>query len=77
MRPDLITIPEAAKQLGIHPDSLYRFARADKFPPTLKIGSRWRVSVPMLERFLHGEAAGAGQDLASVVPILARGDRAS
>jgi hypothetical protein len=41
----------------MHRDTLYRLARAGQFPPALQIGSRWLVSVPRLERFLHGELA--------------------
>ena len=52
---DLITIPEAARRVGIHPDTLYRLAREGQFSPALQIGARWRVSVPRLDRFLHGD----------------------
>ena len=53
---DLITIPEAAKRIGLHADTLYRLCRTGQFPPALQIGSRWRVSVPRLERYLHADA---------------------
>jgi len=52
---DLITIPAAAQIVGMHADTLYRLARSGQFPPALQIGSRWRVSVPRLERYLHGD----------------------
>jgi excisionase family DNA binding protein len=52
---DLITIPEAAKRIRLHADTLYRLCRAGQFPSGLQIGSRWRVSVPRLERYLHGD----------------------
>ena len=55
-QPDLLTVTDAARRVGIHPDSLYRLIRAGKFPPAVKIGGSWRVSVPKLERFLHGDA---------------------
>ena len=51
----LISVPEAARRIGLHADTLYRLCRTDCFPPALQIGSRWRVSVPRLERYLHGE----------------------
>ena len=54
--PDLITIPEAARRLGLHPDTIYDRCREGAFPPALKLGARWLVSVPRLERWLHGEA---------------------
>jgi excisionase family DNA binding protein len=51
---DLITVPEAARRVGMHADTLYRLARSGQFSPAIQIGSRWRVSVKRLERFLHG-----------------------
>jgi excisionase family DNA binding protein len=57
VRADLISIPEAARLIELHPDTLYRLCRSGQFPPAIKIGSRWRVSVPRLERYLHGEAS--------------------
>jgi excisionase family DNA binding protein len=53
--PDLLTVRQAAKRLGLHPDSLYRLIRARQFPPAVTIGRSVRVSVPELERFLHGD----------------------
>ena len=55
--PDLISIPQAAKRLGLCPETLFRLARAGEFEPAIKIGARWLVSVPRLERLLHGDAA--------------------
>lgn len=52
---DLISVPEASRRIGVHPDTLYRLCRTGQFPPAVQIGSRWRVSVPKLERFLHGD----------------------
>lgn len=54
---DLISIPEAARRVGLHADTVYRLCRTGQFPPALQIGSRWRVSVPRLERYLHGETS--------------------
>ena len=56
--PDLISIPEAARHLGLHPDTLYRLCRTGQFPPAIQIGSRWRVSVPRLDRYLHSDSGG-------------------
>jgi excisionase family DNA binding protein len=53
---DLITIPEAARRVGLHVDTLYRLCRTGRFPPAIQIGARWRVSVPRLERYLHDDA---------------------
>lgn len=55
--PDLITVPEAARRIGLHPDTVYRLCRTGQFPPAIQIASRWRVSVPRLDRYLHGEAS--------------------
>lgn len=55
MKPDLMTVPEAARRLGIHPDTAYRLARTGQLPGALQVGTRWRVSVPRLERALHGD----------------------
>lgn len=52
---DLISIPDAAGRIGLHADTLYRLCRTGQFPPAIQIGSRWRVSVPRLERYLHGD----------------------
>jgi excisionase family DNA binding protein len=53
--PDLISVPEAARRIGVHPDTLYRLCRTGQFSPAIQIGGRWRVSVPRLDRYLHGE----------------------
>jgi predicted DNA-binding transcriptional regulator AlpA len=52
---DLISIPETARRIGLHVDTLYRLCRTGQFPPALQIGARWKVSIPRLERYLHGE----------------------
>lgn len=52
---DLLKVPEAAKLLGVNPETLYRLIKAGKFPPAIRIGASIRVSVPRLERFLHGD----------------------
>jgi excisionase family DNA binding protein len=57
LAPDLISIPKAAERLGLHADTLYRLARTGQFPPAVHVGAKWLVSLPRLERFLHGESA--------------------
>jgi len=52
---DLLKVPEAAKRLGVNPETLYRLIKAGNFPPAIRIGASIRVSVPRLERFLHGD----------------------
>ena len=53
--PDLISVPETARRIGLHADTLYRLCRTGRFSPAIHIGGTWRVSVPRLERYLHGE----------------------
>lgn len=52
---DLISIPETARRVGFHADTLYRLCRTGQFPPAVKIGGRWMVSVPRLQRYLDGD----------------------
>ena len=54
---DLISIPETARRIGLHADTLYRLCRTGRFPTAIQIGARWMVSVPRLQRYLHGEGA--------------------
>lgn len=49
-----ITIPEAAKALGIGRNQAYEAARRGEIP-TIKIGKRILVPVTALERKLRGE----------------------
>lgn len=56
---DLLTVPQVAELVNIHPDTLYRLCRSGQFPPALQIGGRWRVSVPKLRRYLHGDEGNA------------------
>jgi excisionase family DNA binding protein len=57
MPPDLITLPEAARRLGISLDTAKRLVRAGQFPgdAAFHVGRQIRVSVPRLERAIHGE----------------------
>jgi excisionase family DNA binding protein len=54
---DLLTVPETARRLRRSSDSLYRLVRAGKFDPAIKVGGRWLISVPKLDRMLHGDDA--------------------
>jgi len=56
---DLLSIPETARRIGLHADTLYRLCRTGQFPPAIQIGGRWRVSVPRLARYLHGNVTGS------------------
>jgi excisionase family DNA binding protein len=53
--PDLITVREAAGRAGVSYRTLYRWLERDDRPDFfVKIGCRWKVSVPRLEQYLHG-----------------------
>jgi excisionase family DNA binding protein len=51
-----MTVPEAAKVLGIARSTAFRAARSGEIP-TIKIGKRMLVPVAALERVLSGEVA--------------------
>lgn len=56
---DLITLPQAANRLGISARTAQRLAAAGEFPggAAIRVGRKWVISVPKLERALHGEAS--------------------
>jgi excisionase family DNA binding protein len=51
--PVTLTIPQAAKRLGVSRNSAYQAARRGEIP-TIKIGKRILVPVAALERKLEG-----------------------
>ena len=55
MAPDLLTIPEAARRLGMHRDSLYRLARAGEVPHRR---CRWGSAGGSVSRGLSGISTG-------------------
>ena len=64
VRPDpyVVSIPEAAKLLGISKDLPYDLARRSALPGAVRLGRRWRVSLVRLRQALHGsENSGAEQ----------------
>ncbi len=50
---NLLTKKEAARQLGLHPESVMRLARTGHFPKPLKYGPNSRHSI----RFVESEVA--------------------
>jgi len=52
--PDVISVPEAAKLLGISKDLGYDLARRGELPGAIQLGRRWRVSVIRLRAAVHG-----------------------
>jgi predicted DNA-binding transcriptional regulator AlpA len=53
---DLVPVSDAARRIGVCPETLYRLIRADEFPPAVHLGRAIRVSIPRMERWLHGDA---------------------
>lgn len=74
---DLLSIPEAAEELGLHP-SRVRALAAQGTLPAIKIGNRWAVDRVAVARRLQGEH-GAGRPFeprnAWAVLFLASGDQ--
>ncbi|HVX20938.1 MAG TPA: helix-turn-helix domain-containing protein [Acidimicrobiales bacterium] len=66
--PDLLTIPQAAQRLGITRVTAYRLAERGEFPgdAAFHVGRVWRVSVPKLERFMHGPIQAEPIEIAEV-----------
>ena len=56
-----ISIPEAARRLGVNANWLYQLARQGDFPPAVKVGHRWVVGMKALERYVN-EGGDAGRD---------------
>lgn len=58
MSPDLLTLAQAAVLLGVSERTAERLARRGDFPgdAAVKVGSRWRVARPLLDRWM-GKAA--------------------
>lgn len=61
MGSDLVSIPVACRDYlgGISDDLGYRLANTGEFPgdAAIRLGRCWKVSVPKLLRYLHGEDA--------------------
>lgn len=74
---DLLSIPEAAEELGLHPSRVRALAAAGTLP-AVKIGKQWAVDRVAVARRLRGEH-GAGRPLephnAWAILFLASGDQ--
>lgn len=55
--PNLVSLAEAAKLLGVAESTARRMAIAGELPGAMKVARYWRVSLPRLTRALHGEGA--------------------
>ncbi len=59
--PYVVSVPEAAKLLGISKDLGYDLARRGELPGAFQLGRRWRVSLIKLRSAVHGAEDGAAQ----------------
>lgn len=54
----VLTLPEAAKYLQVHPVTLYRLLKTGRLPGAFKIGRVWRINREALEHLATGVKAG-------------------
>ncbi len=53
----VLTIKEVAKFLGVHPMTVYKFAKQGKIP-AFKIGSDWRFHRKYIEEWIDSQMKG-------------------
>lgn len=56
--PGVMTVRELAKYLRVHPTTVYRLLRAKQLPG-FRVGSEWRFSIEVIERWRSGEEQGS------------------
>jgi predicted DNA-binding transcriptional regulator AlpA len=61
--PGLLSLTACGKRLGRSRDYMYKLAREGRLPFVVQIGDDYVVSIPKLERYLHGDSD--EQDVAS------------
>jgi excisionase family DNA binding protein len=59
--PYVVSVPEAARLLGISKDLAYDLARRGELPGAFQLGRRWRVSLIRLRALVHGPEDGAAK----------------
>jgi predicted DNA-binding transcriptional regulator AlpA len=59
---NVISVPEAAKELVISKDLAYSLARRGELPGAIQLGRRWVVSRIKLRRAIHGPEDGVFQE---------------
>ncbi|WP_081376452.1 MULTISPECIES: helix-turn-helix domain-containing protein [Xanthomonas] len=52
---EVMTLPQAADYLQLHPVTLRSMMKASKHPPGRKLGGRWRFHKAALDAYLSGE----------------------
>jgi excisionase family DNA binding protein len=60
--PSVVSVPEAARLLGISKDLAYDLARRGELPGAFQLGRRWRVSLIRLRALVHGPEDGPAKD---------------
>ena len=61
--PYVVSVPEAARLLGISKDLAYDLARRGELPGAFQLGRRWRVSLIRLRAVVHGPEDCAAEDV--------------
>ena len=61
--PYVVSVPEAARLLGISKDLAYDLARRGELPGAFQLGRRWRVSLIRLRAAVHGPEDGVSQEI--------------
>ena len=61
--PHVVSVPEAARLLGISKDLGYDLARRGELPGAFQLGRRWRVSLVRLRAAVHGPEDGVAQEV--------------
>jgi excisionase family DNA binding protein len=59
--PGLLSLAECGKRLGRSRSYMYKLAREGRLPFVVQIGDDYVVSIPRLERYLHGEDNSEGR----------------
>lgn len=52
--PGVMTVGEVAEYLRVHPTTVYRLLRAKQLPG-FRVGSEWRFSIEVIDRWRSGE----------------------
>jgi len=60
--PYVVSVPAAAKLLGISKDLAYDLARRGELPGAFQLGRRWLVSLIRLRAAIHGPEDDRAQD---------------
>ncbi len=61
--PYVVSVPEAARLLGISKDLAYDLARRGELPGAFQLGRRWRVSLIRLRAAVHGPKDSVAQEI--------------